>query len=69
MTDKTYFVVGGVYKNTQFAQIADGYEEEQYGPFTSYRDAHDTWISKSWANVDDCHCRYTIRPKEEMNND
>jgi len=57
---KEHWVVGGRYKTTEFLIIADGGEEERYGPYESYDDAHKEWQAKSMARVDDAHVRYRI---------
>ncbi len=53
-----YWVVGGVYKDTRFADAERG--EERHGPFESYKDAYDAWARLAWRSVDDCHARYRI---------
>ena len=35
----SYFVVGGLYKNTSFNEFVDDSKKERYGPFESYEDA------------------------------
>ena len=56
----SYWVIGGVYKNTDFTDIQNGYSMEKYGPFESYNEAKKVWDKYSWKNVDDCFIRYTI---------
>lgn len=55
-----FWVVGGVYKNTRFDEIAEAGAEERHGPFWSYRDAEREWQRLSWRNVDYCRIRYQI---------
>jgi hypothetical protein len=54
-----YWVVGGVYKDTAFAE-PDGGVEEWLGPFASYEAARAEWQRRAWATVDDAHARYRI---------
>ncbi len=60
----SYWVVGGVYKNTEFKEIVEGSKLEKFGPFQSYDDAKKIWSKVSWANVDDCNTRFVIRPQK-----
>ena len=39
----SYFVVGGVYKNTSFDELENGGDQEKIGPFKSYDDALKVW--------------------------
>lgn len=55
-----FWVVGGQYRDTRFAEFAPGRAEERYGPFASYVEAQKVWQRLSWAQVDDCHVRYRI---------
>lgn len=56
-----FFVVGGEYADTSFSRLADGKEEEQYGPFDE-KEAHDVWRSITGKTVDNAMVRYRIRP-------
>jgi len=56
----SYFVVGGLYKNTSFDEFVDDSKKEKYGPFESSEKAREVWDHYSWKNVDDCFIRYTI---------
>ncbi len=58
----SYFVVGGIYKDTSFNEFIDGAKQEKYGPFKSYQDAKILWEKISWENVDNCNTRYIILP-------
>mgnify|MGYP001307750456 FL=1 len=58
----SYFVVGGIYKNTSFKEFDDDYKKEKYGPFKNYEDAKKLWEKISWENVDNCNARYIILP-------
>ena len=57
---KRYWVIGGEYKSTAFAETLDGAPPRRYGPFTTLEEAHSRWAALSWANVDNCHARYEI---------
>lgn len=61
---ETYWVVGGVYRDTRFAVTADGTAEQRIGPFKCYDTAFKVWRGKAWATVDDAHCRYRIEKQD-----
>ncbi len=54
-----YWVVGGRYRNTDFAEIESG-EEQRLGPFEDYEAALKEWRACSMAQIDDAHVRYRI---------
>ena len=56
-----YWIVGGEYRSTEFAEMAEGREEERIGPFESYGAARKEWARLSWSGVDNAHLRYFIR--------
>ena len=58
----SYWVDGGVYENTDFKDLMEGYDLERYGPFNSYGEAKEEWDKISWMNVDNCNIRYVILP-------
>ena len=58
----SYFVVGGVYKDTSFNEYEEGFKQEKYGPFKNYDEAKKLWEKKSCENVDNCNTRYIILP-------
>lgn len=58
----SYFVVGGIYKDTSFNEFKDGAKQEKYGPFKNYHEARILWEKISWENVDNCNTRYIILP-------
>lgn len=55
-----FWVVGGVYKSTDFSETADGSPEAKIGPFGSYEAAKAVWQQKAWESVDDAHSRWRI---------
>tara|TARA_X000000368_G_scaffold181770_1_gene143519 strand:+ start:54 stop:239 length:186 start_codon:yes stop_codon:yes gene_type:complete len=58
----SYWVVGGVFKDTKFKDLIDGESLQKIGPFESYEDAKKEWNRVSWQNVDSCNIRYIILP-------
>lgn len=65
----TYWVTGGEYASTDFREMANGAKPLRYGPFTTYEDARSAWLAHSFANVDNCHVRFTIVRDDESNAD
>jgi hypothetical protein len=55
-----YFVEGGIYTGTDFTTLEPG-TEERYGPFDNHDDAVSEWNGRTWAKVDICCHRLTIR--------
>ncbi len=55
-----YWIVGGEYQSTDFAEMAEGHEEKRIGPFESYGAARKEWARLSWSGVDNAHWRYFI---------
>jgi carbamate kinase len=55
-----FWVVGGVYKSTDFSETIDGSPETKIGPFESYEQAKAAWQQKAWETVDDAHSRWRI---------
>src|SRR3546814_3751551 len=47
-----YYVVGGEYKDTHFAEAIGG-DEQWFGPFTDYEAAKKEWAKHAWQTVDD----------------
>ena len=58
----SYYVVGGIFKNTSFEEFEDQSKKEKYGPFKTFEDAKKLWEKISWENVDNCNVRYIILP-------
>lgn len=55
-----YMVVGGVFTDTDFKELADKSKGELYGPFDTYKEAYVVWASNAWRNVDTCCHRLCI---------
>jgi hypothetical protein len=55
-----FWVVGGVYKDTDFKEIAEEHSEERHGPFGSYDEAYKIWAARAWATVDNAMARFQI---------
>ena len=55
-----FWVIGGIYRDTGFTEIADGHEKERYGPFDSEAEALDIWREKSWEHVDNAFAQYRV---------
>jgi hypothetical protein len=55
-----FWVTGGEYATTDFRELAKGAKPQRYGPFKNYEEAKAAWVAHSWANVDNCHVRFTI---------
>lgn len=62
-----FWVVGGEYASTDFRDMANGGKPQKYGPFKTYEEAKAAWLAHSWANVDNCHVRFTIT-RDDANN-
>ncbi len=60
----SYFVVGGIYKDTSFSKLKEGLSEEKFGPYKTYDEAMKMWEKVSWDKVDDCYARYIILPQK-----
>ena len=65
LTMACYWVFGGEYLSTDFTAMAEGREEERYGPFESYAAAKEEWARLSAARVGNGHLRYFIRRQKE----
>ena len=55
-----YWVVGGEYKDTDFSELAEGMELEEYGPFHTYEAARKEWQARNMARIDNAMVRYRI---------
>ena len=61
---KTYYVVGGEYTDTQFKDIVASNQQE-HGPFHSYKEAQDCWQAISMQNIDNALVRFQIKTVEQ----
>lgn len=57
---KKYWVVGGLYADTNFDRIQDGGKEQRLGPFNSYDEAKAEWQRQAWSTVDMANARFRI---------
>jgi hypothetical protein len=57
---EAFWVVGGRYKDTRFAETRDGGPEERIGPFRSFEEAKAAWRAKAMETVDDALARYRV---------
>lgn len=57
---KRFWVVGGVYKDTNFDGMVDGGKEERIGPFADYAAAKAAWQKRAWETVDQANARFRI---------
>jgi hypothetical protein len=55
-----YWVVGGEYKDTDFKNLAEGVELEEFGPFHTYEAARKEWQARNMAKIDNAMVRYRI---------
>jgi len=65
MSNGKFYVVGGEYADTGFAVIANGQDEERYGPYTE-GEAKIVWRALTGKTVDNALVRYRIRPESEL---
>ena len=64
-----FFVVGGEYRTTDFKDLADGAELEEYGPFHTYEAARKEWQARNMAKIDNAMVRYRIVEAESVGMD
>ena len=57
---KRYWVIGGEYTGTDFKNLAEGLELEEYGPFHTYEAARKEWHARNMARIDNAMVRYRI---------
>lgn len=60
---RLFWVVGGLFKNTRFDELADGQSVERYGPFKSYQAAETEWQRLSLRQEDNHRMFYRIVDK------
>ncbi len=65
MSNGKFYVVGGEYADTSFAEIANDAAEERYGPYTE-SEARMVWRALTGKTVDNALVRYRIRPEAEL---
>lgn len=65
MSNGKFYVVGGEYADTSFAEIANDAAEERYGPYTE-SEARMVWRALTGKTVDNALARYRIRPEAEL---
>jgi hypothetical protein len=58
--NRTFWVIGGEYADTSFSALANGAEEERYGPFTE-SGAHECWRALTGKTVDNAMVRYFVK--------
>lgn len=61
---KQFWVVGGVYADTKFIEIAPGTQEVCEGPFQTYDAANKAWQALAWASVDDALAQFHIEEED-----
>lgn len=59
MSEK-YWVVGGIYTDTSFAELEPGTAETRLGPFATYDEAKAVWRAKAMETVDEAYARFHI---------
>lgn len=57
---KVFWVIGGLFKNTRFEEMAEGRSVERHGPFKSFEAAEAEWQRLSSQKVDNCQVFYRI---------
>ena len=60
-----FYVIGGEYADTAFTAIAEGHQEQRFGPF-SEKEARDKWRALTGQTVDNALVRYRIKPEHEV---
>ena len=65
MQQSRFWVVGGLYADTNFNRIQGGGKEERYGPFKSYEEAKSEWQRRAWQTVDEANARFRIEEEGE----
>lgn len=58
----SYYVCGGIYTDTDFANVEDG-TQECYGPFETPEEAMSEWSGRARAKIDICCHRLVIVEK------
>lgn len=55
-----YYVVGGLFKDTSFTEIADGEKLLKLGPFDNHDEAVAVWRAKAMETVDEAYAKFNI---------
>ncbi|MDX1737585.1 MAG: DUF4170 domain-containing protein [Alphaproteobacteria bacterium] len=55
-----FFVVGGLYKDTTFSEMADGAKLARLGPYDNYDEAVAVWRAKAMETVDEAYAKFNI---------
>lgn len=55
-----FWVIGGQYRDTRFAELEPGVREERHGPFATYEEAYKVWSGRTRATVDSATTRFRI---------
>ncbi|MTI09246.1 DUF4170 domain-containing protein [Curvivirga aplysinae] len=55
-----YFVVGGLYQDTTFTEMADGHKLARLGPFDNYDEAVAVWRAKAMETIDEAYAKFNI---------
>lgn len=58
--EEQYYVVGGLYKDTSFTEMADGHKLARLGPFDNYDQAVAVWRAKAMETVDEAYAKFNI---------
>lgn len=61
---RQFWVVGGIYKDTQFAELAESSSGVREGPFETYDAANKAWQALAWDSVDDALAQFHIEEVE-----
>ncbi len=59
-----YWVVGGEYRDSKFAELLPGKSMERHGPFASREEARAKWAALAMATVDNALARYNIEKED-----
>lgn len=66
---RQFWVIGGVYQDTTFQDLAPGSSAVRQGPFETYDQANKAWQALAWSTVDDALAQYHIEEEELAEND
>ena len=58
--NEKYYVVGGLFKDTTFTDIAEGEKLLKLGPFDNYDEALAVWRAKAMETVDEAYAKFNI---------